>query len=953
MGKGSIAFLEKYHLDRKKQMLMFLMALLMLLGILALIFAFLMMSSEKTGGKTLKNGNSSSLTDSSSPENKKESSGTSTENSGDSDDNFAQSDGSGSGSSSGGKGNTSSGTASALPSGPKEEAVIPQILSLTGPMSAPSKAQFIGAGQMIVKQVHQASDRDDSVMNILYIDSISANIRFFAELENSTLLDEKTDFGTPTVVRNGNFIVKTYKNAQYEIVEEVYMSSDMPVCYIRWSVQNMTGVKIRRLIFQVKSNVPNFTWDSKNKCFLASRGNRNDAAIVVGSIYSPESSNISDKGVLNFDGAGALVNTFIIAGGNNPAVAKTNLSSARSRYDTEYKLRVASNPLTMGRGLPATDDSVLNTMFKNGLENTQYAQDAETGAIIVLGYGYRHSWVSDGAWVARGFVETGRYTEVKRYFYFLRQQWLDNDMITVSINGKNGRFFRGAYCLEYKGKCQMCTDNGWQSTCRVEGDMAMYMTMLRYYELTKDESFKTDFFPMIQENLNFLLNYQSSSLGLIAAPQKAHEYLDWAQYAGQFWCWDNSMEYRALTEAAAYCREVGLSEQASKWQTAADKIRNNMYRFWNASGNYYYLFLQANGQPGGKDNDKLPEFQGMGPALFGADNNAERMAVSMDVIRQALLNNSGCYHITLRLDKKSHFFCNLFANMYYDRVGRNDVVSADMELAKRYTEPNNGWLPEGWSNTGGVGYSDLPWTNGNFLVLLNNSRVYRPAGVTSDFSANSHSYFSVSNEGTYQLSFRYTTTGSDTTAQVVVDGVEADTLHFSGIIKGGASEYTHSTVIRLSAGNHSVKVNGSGFTLTKLNVLPVTSLEAESAASVGGTQSTGRTNYTGSGFITLPFAVGNKVTFTFSAGKSDNYELMFRYFANAESSRSVYIDGVFYGKVTLPRTAGQSWNTVSVYRYLNIAPYLTAGSHTVALIGESGDTGTIGLDSLLICEATV
>lgn len=124
--------------------------------------------------------------------------------------------------------------------------------------------------------------------------------------------------------------------------------------------------------------------------------------------------------------------------------------------------------------------------------------------------------------------------------------------------------------------------------------------------------------------------------------------------------------------------------------------------------------------------------------------------------------------------------------------------------------------------------------------------------------------------------------------------------------------------------------------------------EAESAGrSSGLTVMSDHPGYTGTGFVANYGNPGDTVTFTVTAPEARRYSLVFRYGNGAvgDATRTVKVDGATVGRVTMP-TDG-NWNSWH-YDVDVVTPMLTAGTHTVAISVDSGDTGFVNLDNLVL-----
>jgi len=122
--------------------------------------------------------------------------------------------------------------------------------------------------------------------------------------------------------------------------------------------------------------------------------------------------------------------------------------------------------------------------------------------------------------------------------------------------------------------------------------------------------------------------------------------------------------------------------------------------------------------------------------------------------------------------------------------------------------------------------------------------------------------------------------------------------------------------------------------------------EAEAAAKTGVATNTNHPGYSGTGFVDQFDASGDAVTFTVTAPEQGHYSLVFAY-ANSTGSmatRNIYVDGVLVKDIGFYNQS--SWNTWASDAWLQVD--LTAGTHTVKVAYDSGNTGAINLDSLTL-----
>jgi hypothetical protein len=124
--------------------------------------------------------------------------------------------------------------------------------------------------------------------------------------------------------------------------------------------------------------------------------------------------------------------------------------------------------------------------------------------------------------------------------------------------------------------------------------------------------------------------------------------------------------------------------------------------------------------------------------------------------------------------------------------------------------------------------------------------------------------------------------------------------------------------------------------------------EAENATrSSGLTVMSDHPGYSGTGFVANYGNPGDTVTFTVTAPETRRYSLVFRYGNGAagDATRTVKVDGNAIGRVTMP-TDG-NWNNWHFDADI-VTPTLSAGTHTVSISLDAGDTGFVNLDHLVL-----
>ncbi|MBD2843751.1 carbohydrate-binding protein [Paenibacillus sp. IB182496] len=123
--------------------------------------------------------------------------------------------------------------------------------------------------------------------------------------------------------------------------------------------------------------------------------------------------------------------------------------------------------------------------------------------------------------------------------------------------------------------------------------------------------------------------------------------------------------------------------------------------------------------------------------------------------------------------------------------------------------------------------------------------------------------------------------------------------------------------------------------------------EAESAALTGGAgTNTDHWHYTGTGFVDGLSATDAEALFRVDVPAAGSYDVAVRYANGSGSAKTIsaHVNGVDQGQLTLP-SPSMNWNVWqdSVQTYT-----LAAGTNTIALRVDSGDSGGVNLDRLLV-----
>ena len=129
--------------------------------------------------------------------------------------------------------------------------------------------------------------------------------------------------------------------------------------------------------------------------------------------------------------------------------------------------------------------------------------------------------------------------------------------------------------------------------------------------------------------------------------------------------------------------------------------------------------------------------------------------------------------------------------------------------------------------------------------------------------------------------------------------------------------------------------------------------EAESATLTGVTTNTDHAGYTGTGFVDGFASVGDAVTFTINITETGKYSLVFRYGngSGALNTRNVYVDGANVATLKFSPIKDDSGNNTWdrwAFDADTVVNFTSTGNHTVKLAYDSGNTGAINLDNIVL-----
>lgn len=247
-------------------------------------------------------------------------------------------------------------------------------------------------------------------------------------------------------------------------------------------------------------------------------------------------------------------------------------------------------------------------------------------------------------------------------------------------------------------------------------------------------------------------------------------------------------------------------------------------------------------------------------------------------------------------------------------------------------------------NTNHSGYSGSGFVDG-----LNN------AGAAVTFYAN------VKTAGDYNLGIRYANaTGSTKSISLFVNGTRVKQTSLANLTNWDTWS-TQNETVPLSAGNNiiTIKYYNDGGDTGNINVDYVTvpfdasiqKYEAESSELSGGASTnTNHYFYTGAAFVDGITSVGTKAKFTVNVPSAGSYSVKLRYANGTGSTKtlSTYVNGtdVATASLTSPST---NWN---IWQDCEQTLSLIAGDNTITYQYDSGDSGNVNIDRILVAAAS-
>ncbi|MFD0670714.1 TIM-barrel domain-containing protein [Cohnella sp. GCM10027633] len=248
-------------------------------------------------------------------------------------------------------------------------------------------------------------------------------------------------------------------------------------------------------------------------------------------------------------------------------------------------------------------------------------------------------------------------------------------------------------------------------------------------------------------------------------------------------------------------------------------------------------------------------------------------------------------------------------------------------------------------NTNHSGYSGSGFADG-----------FDDAGAAATF------YADVATGGDYAVSLRYANaTGSAKTISAYVNGNRVKQLSL-GNLANWNTWATQTDTIPLSAGRNAITYKYDSDTGDTGNVnldyieVPFASAQAKyeaESADLGGSASTNIDHwfYSGTGFVDGFGTLGAEASFQVTVPSSGSYNVALRYANGSGSNKTIstYVGGSKIGQNTLS-SPGANWNLWTDYTQ---SLSLSAGTNTIKFKYDSGDSGGVNLDRILVSSSSI
>lgn len=222
-------------------------------------------------------------------------------------------------------------------------------------------------------------------------------------------------------------------------------------------------------------------------------------------------------------------------------------------------------------------------------------------------------------------------------------------------------------------------------------------------------------------------------------------------------------------------------------------------------------------------------------------------------------------------------------------------------------------------------------------------------------------YVDVPSGGDYDVSLRYVNaTGSAKTVSLFVNGNRVGSTSLESLANWDTWA-TQTETLPLTAGRNVVtyKYYSEAGDTGNVNLDYITvpfhpeqgKVEAENATLSGGAgTNTDHWFYTGTAFVDNLMSTGAQAAFTVEVPAAGSYEVALRYANGSGSSQTIstYVNGVKDGQISLT-SPGTNWN---LWEEHTQTLSLNAGTNTITYRVDSGDSGGVNLDRLVVAAST-
>lgn len=237
---------------------------------------------------------------------------------------------------------------------------------------------------------------------------------------------------------------------------------------------------------------------------------------------------------------------------------------------------------------------------------------------------YAYTWPRDSAFVLWPLLRMGYTSELLAFFGFCRRALHSGGYLSHKYNA-DGSPASSWHPYHLHGS---------ETTPPIQADETAIVVFLfaHYYRLHPEEKLLRDYYPtLIAPMANFLSGFIDEATSL---PRPSYDLWERLYLTSTY---TTAVTYAALTEAARLAEAMGASDDALRWQTTADEMRQAAAAtfFDETTGSFIKGFVD---QPGGRQTDPTIDISNTyGAFMFGLfDPAGEAVARSMASARAAL-----------------------------------------------------------------------------------------------------------------------------------------------------------------------------------------------------------------------------------------------------------------------------------------------------------------------------